>query len=367
MAHIDTESQLAAVMDRGAEAGCVELSELSRLTEELALDHIDVDALLERLEQQGIRVSDDCGREVREPVTYDNDRLAVTTTDALSLYYRDVGRFPLLSASEEKALSKRIERGDRGAKDKMINSNLRLVVSIAKRYRSEEFTLLDLIQEGTLGLIRATEKFDWRRGFKFSTYATWWIKQAIERAVQNKARTIRMPIHILQRERAITKTEHDLARSLDRMPTEDEICSALSISAKQLRVIRKAPRTVTSLDKPLGDADQGSLGDVLASDAPEPEEEVEIALREEVVRRALAKLPGLEQEVVKLRYGIEGDREPRTLDQVSKRLGISRARIRRIEAAALSHLARAREVQALADPGLEPSELAARLRFSALF
>jgi RNA polymerase primary sigma factor len=204
MAHIDTESQLAAVMDRGAETGCVELSELSRLIEELALGHADVDAILERLEQQGIRVSDDCGREVPEQVRYDNDKLATTTTDALSLYFRDVRRFELLSASEEKALSKRIEHGDRDAKDKMINSNLRLVVSIARRYPRQELTFLDLIQEGTLGLIRATEKFDWRRGFKFSTYATWWIKQAIDRAVQNKARTIRMPVHILQRERWIT-------------------------------------------------------------------------------------------------------------------------------------------------------------------
>jgi RNA polymerase primary sigma factor len=347
-------------MDRGAETGCVELSELSRLTEELALDHTDVDALLERLEQEGIRVSDDCGREVREPVTYDNDELAMTTTDALSLYYRDVGRFRLLSASEEKTLSKRIERGDRGAKDKMINSNLRLVVSIAKRYRSEEFPLLDLIQEGTRGLIRATEKFDWRRGFKFSTYATWWIKQAIDRALQNKARTIRMPVHIWQRERAITKAELKLARSLDRMPTEDEICSALSISVEQLRQVRKAPRTVTSLDKPLGEDDQGSLGDVLASDAPEPEEEVEIALREEIVRKALAELPGVEREVVKLRYGMEGDRKPYTIAQIVEQLGISRHRVRLIETRALSHLARAREIQALADPGVERKELAAR-------
>jgi RNA polymerase primary sigma factor len=347
-------------MDRGAETGCVELSELSRLTEELALDHTDVDALLERLEQEGIRVSDDCGREVREQVTYDNDKLATTTTDALSLFFRDVRRFALLSASEEKALSKRIEHGDRDAKDKMINSNLRLVVAIAKRYPREELTFLDLIQEGTLGLIRATEKFDWRRGFKFSTYATWWIKQAIDRAIGNKARTIRMPVHIWQREHAITKTEHRLARSLDRMPTEHEICSALSISVKQLREIRKAPRTVTSLDKPLGENDQRSFGDTLASDAPEPEEEVEIALRGEVVRRALAELPAVEQEVVKLRYGMEGDRGPHTIAAVVEQLGISRDRVRRIEARALSHLARAREIQALADPGLKPKELAAR-------
>jgi RNA polymerase primary sigma factor len=356
-AHVDTESQLAAVMDRGAETGCVELSELSRLTEELALDHTDVDALLERLAREGIRVSDDCGRDAPASVMYDNDEFATTTTDALSLYFKDVRRFALLSASEEQALAKRIERGDRAAKDKMINSNLRLVVSIARRYPRQELTFLDLIQEGTLGLIRATEKFDWRRGFKFSTYATWWIKQAIDRAVQHKARTIRMPVHVLERERAITKTEHDLARSLDRMPTEAEICSALSIPAKQLREIRKAPRTVTSLDKPLGENDQHSFGDLLASDAPEPEEEVEIALRGEVVRRALAALPAMEQEVVKLRYGMEGDREPCTLDQVVEQLGIPRNRVRRIEATALSHLARAREVQAL-DPGVERREIA---------
>jgi RNA polymerase primary sigma factor len=164
MAHPETESQLEAVMDRGAETGCVELSELSRLIDELELDHTDVDALLERLAQEGIRVSDDCGRDAPEPLAYHNDELATTTTDALSLYFKDVRRFGLLSASEEKALAKRIERGDRAAKDKMINSNLRLVVSIAKRYPRQELTFLDLIQEGTLGLIRATEKFDVPRG-----------------------------------------------------------------------------------------------------------------------------------------------------------------------------------------------------------
>ncbi len=355
--HIDTESQLAAVMDRGADTGCVELSELSRLTEELALDHADVDALLERLAQAGIRVSDDCGREAPEQLAYDNDELATTTTDALSLYFRDMRRFALLSAPEEKALAQRIERGDRAAKDKMVNSNLRLVVSIAGRYPRQELTFLDLIQEGTLGLIRAAEKFDWRRRIKFSTYATWWIKQAIARAIENKARTIRMPVHVLERERAITKTEHDLAQSLERMPTEDEICSALSISVKQLREIRKAPRTVTSLDKPLGENDQGSFGDLLASDAPEPAEEVEIALRGEVVRRALAALPAVEQEVVKLRYGMEGGEEPRTLAEVVEALGISRKSVRRIEATALARLARAREVQAL-DPVVERREIA---------
>jgi RNA polymerase primary sigma factor len=338
--------EIAALVDRGVETGCLELSELSSFIEETGLAEADVDLIFERLEQRGVEVSDDCGRDVPEQVTYANRALASTTTDALDLFFRDVRRFPLLSRSEEVALAKRVEEGDQEAKHRMVNSNLRLVISIARRYPREELTLLDLIQEGTLGLIRATEKFDWRRGFKFSTYATWWIRQAIERGLQNKARTIRMPIHVLTRERTLLRTERTLAEKLGRAPTEEEVCSVAKLSRKQLREIKDAPRTVTSLDKPAGEQDSGSsLGELLPSDAPEPEEEVDIALSRDAVRKAIDELPGAEREVVRLRFGI--DAEPKTLEQVVEELGISRNAVRRIEAAALARLAEARELQAL--------------------
>ena len=174
-------SRLDTLIDRGTESGCLELSEVSDLIAELGLENGDVDQLFERLEQCGVDISDDCGRDVSEQVAYSNDELASRTTDALGLFFAEVRRFPLLSAEEEVELAKRVEAGDREAKERMINSNLRLVVSIARRYPRDQLTLLDLIQEGTFGLIRAVEKFDWRRGFKFSTYATWWIRQAVDR------------------------------------------------------------------------------------------------------------------------------------------------------------------------------------------
>ncbi len=270
------------------------------------------------------------------------------TGDALQLFLRDVRRHPLLSAGEEVELAKRIERGDLEAKERMVNSNLRLVVSLAKKYQGHELSLLDLIQEGILGLIRAAEKFDWRKGYKFSTYATFWIRQAIQRGLANQGRTIRIPVHIGQRERKIARVERELAVQLERAPTDEEVAKAADVTLKELEETRDAARTVTSLDRPVGEDEDTAFGDLFASDEAEPSEEVEIALREEAVRSALENLPEQERRVIQLRYGINGD-NPTPLREAGKQLGLSPERVRRIEHKALERLATTREVAGLAE------------------
>jgi RNA polymerase primary sigma factor len=341
--------RIAELIARGEESGCIELSHISELIEALSLDDDDAEALLEELEGRGIRMSDDCGHAAPEHTTYANDDLALATTDALQLFLQEVRRYPLLTAADEVDLAKRIERGDSVAKHRMINSNLRLVVSIARRYQGHELALLDLIQEGILGLIRATEKFDWRRGYKFSTYATWWIRQAVDRGIANGARMIRLPAYVVERERRIARAERALAAKLGRQPTDEEVARAARLAVKQVNDVRDVARTVTSLDKPVGDAQQTSFGELLVSDRAETAEEVELSLREEALHDALAGLPDAERRVLQLRYGLADEHRPQTLEQVVDRLGISRNRVRKLEAEALSRLAERREIAALSE------------------
>ena len=267
------------------------------------------------------------------------------STDALQLFLNEITRFRLLTPSEEIYLSKRIQNGDRAARERLINCNLRLVVSIAKKHQGRDLPMLDLIQEGIIGLIRAAEKFDWRKGCRFSTYASWWVRESIERGLANRARIIRMPVYMVERERAVTRTERALTAELGRAPTEDEVAAVAKIPVHQVQEVRGYARTVASLDKPVGEEGQTPFGELLESDASEPDEEVESILRDETVRGALAKLPRAERQVLRLRYGIGCP--PRTLDDVAGRLQISRDRVRRLEARGLALLGRRPEVVAL--------------------
>jgi RNA polymerase primary sigma factor len=341
-----TTDQVDALIARSGEPGCVNLSHLNELVQEQELEDEDIRALYEQLEERAIEVSDDCGKE-SDASTYVNGDLAVATTDALQLFLNEAGRWPLLTKEEEIELAKLIERGDEQAKERMINSNLRLVVSIAKRYQGHGLSLLDLIQEGIIGLIRAVEKFDWRRGFKFSTYATWWIRQAVQRGVANKSRTIRLPVHIADREQKMARAERLLAPKLGRQPTEEEIAKQAKLPLKQVREVRHAARAITSLDKPLGADNEGRFGDLFASEGSEPEEELTVSLEEDVLRRAVAQLPEREREVVKRRYGLNGERDPASLATIGRELGLTRERVRQIEASALEQLAVNREIEAL--------------------
>jgi len=259
-------------------------------------------------------------------------------TDSLQLFLNEAGRYPLLTAAEEVELAKRIERGDMAAKERMITSNLRLVVSIARRYQTQGITLGDLIQEGVIGLIRATEKFDWRKGFKFSTYATWWIRQAVQRGVANKARTIRIPVHVVEREQKVARTERELSARLGHTPSDDEIAKHAKLPLAQVREVREAARAVASTDAPIGADGDTSFGELFAASGPTTEDEVDATIRGDAVRRAVAKLPDRQRDVILLRFGLVGD-GPNSLEQIGKQLGITRERVRQIEADALRRLA----------------------------
>jgi RNA polymerase primary sigma factor len=343
---LTSRPEVAALVARGEERGCINLSEFDEMAQAMDLADEEVDALEAHLESHGIDITDDCGRAGVEPTTFRNGELAAATTDALQLFLNEIRRYPLLSAQEEVELAKRIEQGDLEAKERMINSNLRLVVSIAKKYQGQELSLLDLIQEGIFGLIRAAEKFDWRKGYKFSTYATFWIRQAIQRGLANKARTIRIPVHIGQRERKIVRAERELSATLGREPTDAEIASQAELPLDQVEEVRDAARTVTSLDRPVGEEGDTKLGDLLEGGAPQPDQEVEVSLSEQLLRQTIEELPETERDVITLRFGLTGE-DPTPLRETGRRLGLSAERVRQIESRALKRLAMRRELEAL--------------------
>ena len=269
-------------------------------------------------------------------------------TDSLDLFLRDAGRHPLLTAAQEVKLTKLVERGDAGAKRTMVESNLRLVVSIAKRYRHQGLPFLDLIQEGTLGLMRAVDKFDWRRGYKFSTYATWWISQAVARGLADKARTIRMPVHMVERRQHLDRADRMLSVELGREPTLQEVAERAGLSLPEALAVEAAARASTSLDQPLVADESALFGDMFAADGPLPEERVDSTFRSEVLGEALALLGERERTVIALRFGLHGT-EPNTLAEIGRRLGFSRERARQLETNALKQLAQLSEMEPLAD------------------
>jgi RNA polymerase primary sigma factor len=325
-----------ALLESGRANGSLDAEAIALALDELDLDTGQLDAFYTALDEEQIEVV--AGPEVADAVEAVWDAEPEISTDTLQLFLKDIGKVPLLTAAQEIELAKRIERGDHAAKQAMIEANLRLVVSIAKRYRNQGLPFLDLIQEGTLGLVRAAEKFDWRKGFKFSTYATWWIRQAVARAIADKGRTIRMPVHVVEKLNKINRSERKLRAEFARDPTSAEIAADLDLAVEEVDQIRRSAQTPVSLEKPVGDEEESEFGHFLTDDSvPLPDEAAEIALRREALREILAELSPRERAVLELRYGLDGE-QPRTLDEVGRAFNVTRERIRQIEHQSLKKL-----------------------------
>jgi RNA polymerase primary sigma factor len=323
-----------ALLDAARESGQLNADEIAVALDELDLDAAQIDDFYHALEELHIEVV--AGPEEEDEAPAEEPR--EVSTDALQLFLKDIGKVDLLTAAQEVELAKRIERGDHGAKQEMVEANLRLVVSIAKKYRNQGLPFLDLIQEGTIGLVRAAEKFDYRKGFKFSTYATWWIRQAVARALADKARTIRMPVHVVEKLNKIVRSERKLRAELGREPTAAEIGKDLDLSAEEVEHIRRSAQTPVSLEKPVGDEDESEFGHFITDEnLPLPDEEAEITLRKETLRKILGTLSSRERQVLELRYGLDGQ-HPRTLDEVGRTFNVTRERIRQIENQSLKKL-----------------------------
>jgi RNA polymerase primary sigma factor len=341
--HLENE-QVRSLIDISEERGFVEPAELEALALELDLGEEELALFAAELEAIGLEI----GPPPDEVEAIDLTAAPVFGAgDSLQLFLADVGRHRLLTASEEVSLAKRIESGDPLAKRRMIESNLRLVVSIAKGYRGLGVPFLDLIQEGTLGLNRAVEKFDWRRGFKFSTYATWWIRQSVQRAVANHARTIRVPVHVVERQQKLFRAARRLELELGRDATKEELAEATGIPMQHVDEALGAAQASVSLNQGVGSEDEGELGDLFADrDAADPFEEAEESLRKQGVRRALDALPERERRILELRFGFEGD--PWTLEAIGHELGLTRERVRQLEGQALQRLSALRDLVSVA-------------------
>src|SRR5690349_274380 len=334
-----TEPEARLLVELGQERGLVYEDELAGLALELDLDADDVQALRDELVHLGVDIVDPPAAEERIEVV----DVEIATTNSLDLFLRQAGRYPLLTKDEEVMLAKRIEAGDPTAKRRMIESNLRLVVSIAKQYRGQGVPFLDLIQEGTLGLNRAVEKFDWRRGYKFSTYATWWIRQSVQRAVANHARTIRVPVHVVERQQKLGRAARRLEVELGREATKQELAEATGLPIQHVDEALGAAHASVSLNQTVGADDEGELGDLFADrEAADPFEEAEESLRRQGVRRALDALPERERRILELRFGFEG--EPWTLEAIGHELDLTRERVRQLEGQALARLGALRDL-----------------------
>jgi len=341
------EDAAKALVRQGQEAGFLTQEEVALALDELELDTVQVDEFYKQLDELHIEVVES-EREEEEPTSAQPDAAEVST-DSLQLFLKDIGKVPLLTAAQEVELSKRIERGDHRAKQEMVEANLRLVVSIAKNYRNQGLPFLDLIQEGTIGLVRAAEKFDYRKGFKFSTYATWWIRQAVARALADKARTIRMPVHVVEKLNKIGRVERKLLAELGHDPTADEIARELDIDRDEVEQIRRSAQAPISLEKPVGDEEESEFGHFLADQsAAAPDEAAETTLRKETLKRILCALSPRERRVLELRYGLDGQ-HPRTLDEVGRTFNVTRERVRQIENQSLKKLQALAESQKLRD------------------
>lgn len=350
MSHHMPERELQQVSEALVEeAGRAELaeSELESRAAEVGLDEEEVAELRDRLAEAGVEVRDDVGRDGLGPPRYVNGELAAYAGDALEQYLREAARYPLLSPKRVNELTRRIERGDLDAKEELIAHNLRLVVSIARRYRGQGLAFLDLIQEGTLGLIRAAEKFDWRRGLRFSTYATYWIRQSILRGLDHRGRSIRLPINVAQRERRVARAQRALATRLGREPTLEEVARDAGLSPGEVQQLRRSACVVTSLDRPVGEEGDITLGDLVPGRPEAVTEPVELSLARDAVQSALAALPESERDVLAARYGLDGDEEPLSAAETGRRLGLSSTRVRQRERSALERLSLERELQAL--------------------